>query len=227
MSDCLSEIIIPSRKTKDESPFNSFRLPLHAAPDPLRPPRLTMCFKFSRCRMYFYPNFSISLPLCHTSGSWREECLAPLTADFQWKNKWANVSSAGLKLYFEPRCQVEQWYAWLLLVKGIWVHSIPLKNFPLGNWLVREPELFHVTLHSSPRIDLQIIINTLRQFFYEPEVKLFTFFFCPQMLKTFKFKVGRWKKKKNKNPSCARGDSPLLSFEINVKNRQNLCTKKK
>lgn len=51
----------------------------------------------------------------------------------------------------------------------------PFENFPLGNWLVREPELFHVTLHSSPRIDLQIIINILRQLFYDPEVKLFTF----------------------------------------------------
>lgn len=44
--------------------------------------------------------------------------------------------------------------------------TLPLKIFPLGNWLAREPELFHVTLHSSPRIDLQIIINILRQFFY-------------------------------------------------------------
>lgn len=57
----------------DQSPFNVVRLPLQAARSPSRPPRITMCFKFGRCQTYFFPNFSISLPLCHTSGSWREE----------------------------------------------------------------------------------------------------------------------------------------------------------
>lgn len=52
----------------------------------------------------------------------------------------------------------------------------PLKIFPLAKLAFkRDPQIFHVTLHSSPRIDLQIIINTLCQFFYDPEVKLFTF----------------------------------------------------
>lgn len=77
MSDSLSQIIIPFKKQRTNSPLGVFRLPLQAARGLLRPPRLTMCFKFGRCRMYFYPNFSISLPLCHTSGSWREECLPP------------------------------------------------------------------------------------------------------------------------------------------------------
>lgn len=38
----------------------------------------------------------------------------------------------------------------------------------------RDLQIFHVTLHSSLRIELQII-NILLQFFYDPEVKLFTF----------------------------------------------------
>lgn len=38
----------------------------------------------------------------------------------------------------------------------------------------RDLQTFHVTLHSSLRIELQII-NILLQFFYDQEVKLFTF----------------------------------------------------
>lgn len=39
----------------------------------------------------------------------------------------------------------------------------------------RDLQIFHVTLHSFLRIELQII-NILLQFFYDPEVKLLTFF---------------------------------------------------
>lgn len=71
------------------------------------------------------------------------------------------------------------------LVEGIWVHSVPNAPFEslstAGDWLAREPELLHVTLHSSPRIDLQIIINMLRQFFYDPEVMLFTLSLSPDV----------------------------------------------
>lgn len=100
----------------------------------------------------------------------------------------------------------------MLLVKGICVH-FPFENVPPGNWLVREPELFHVTLRPSPRIDFQMIINILRQLLYDPEVELFTF--CPQLLKTFRFKGGKSpQKKKKKRHKATVTFLSLLSFEV-------------
>lgn len=77
-----------------------------------------------------FPCFSINLLLCHTCSHQVAEKL------FNWKNKWYHVSSASPELCYDQGCQLEQWYAWLLIDSIIWLHSVRLplwKMFQSGS----------------------------------------------------------------------------------------------
>lgn len=93
--------------------------PVQTGYDPSRPSGWAMCFTFKHCWLYFslflYQSPSVSHML--TSGSWEVKTTILnqlLSRLFNWKT----CDDQG--------CQVEQWYAWLLIDSIIWLHSVRL-----------------------------------------------------------------------------------------------------
>lgn len=108
-----------------------------------------------QCWIYFSPFLYQSPPASHThtSGSWEVKTtfLNQLPSRlFNWKNKWSHVSSASPKLCYDLECQVEQWYAWLLMDSIIWLRSVrlpPWKKCSSRVVAFKDVAISHLTQH--------------------------------------------------------------------------------
>lgn len=105
--------------------------PVQTGYNPSQPSGWAMCFTFKHCWLYFslflYQSASVSHMLTSGSREVKTTILNQLLSRlFNWKNKWYHVSSASPELCYDQGCQVEQWYAWLLIDSIIWLHSVRL-----------------------------------------------------------------------------------------------------